>query len=124
MTARTKMIAPVAALVALMLGGCAAPSAPDPPATIRPSDAEAVVVEVGDDVFVPDRVEVPVGTTVVWDFDKARRPHNVVFLDDPARVSDILEDGTWSTSFDAPGRYAYRCTLHAGMDGTVIVTSG
>jgi plastocyanin len=30
--------------------------------------------------------------------------------------------GTFAHRFDRPGEYRYTCTLHAGMDGRVVVT--
>lgn len=80
----------------------------------------SVVIEVRDNSFAPDGTEVAVGETVTWDFSTADRPHDVVF--DDQRGSAILEDGTWSTSFDQPGTYAYECTLHSGMTGQITVT--
>ena len=34
--------------------------------------------------------------------------------------SDTQLDGTFEHGFDSPGTYTYVCTLHPGMDGTVI----
>ena len=79
-------------------------------------------VEVGDNHFSPQSVEVSVGDTVTWNFSTAGQPHDVVF--DDHRGSDILDSGTWSTSFDEPGTYAYECTLHSGMTGQVVVVTG
>lgn len=80
----------------------------------------SVVIEVGDNSFAPDETEVAVGEIVTWDFSTADRPHDVVF--DDQHGSAILEEGTWSTSFDQPGTYAYECTLHSGMTGQITVT--
>lgn len=113
-----------ALLVALMVAGCTVTSELPSTSTSPPDDSGSVVVEVGDNTFTPDAVEVAVGDKVVWDFDAARRTHDVSFIDDPARASGILDDGTWSTSFDGPGTYPYECTLHSGMDGQVVVTGG
>ena len=76
-------------------------------------------IEVHDNSFSPEAVEVVVGEDITWDFSTADQPHDVVF--DADRGSDILESGTWSTSFDEPGTYAYECTLHSGMSGQVVV---
>ena len=78
------------------------------------------VIEVRDNSFAPDSSEVAVGETVTWDFSTADRPHDVMF--DDQRGSAILEEGTWSTSFDEAGTYAYECTLHSGMTGQITVT--
>jgi plastocyanin len=110
-----------ALLAALTVSGCTLTSDPPPTSTSSMSEAE-LVVEVGDNEFTPDAVEVAVGDTVVWTFDPARRAHDVSFIDEPDRASGILDDGTWSTRFDEPGTHVYECTLHPGMDGQVVVT--
>lgn len=78
-----------------------------------------VVIEVRDNSFAPDHVEVAAGEAVTWDFETADRPHNVVFDD---RGSAVLDEGTWRTSFDEAGTHAYECTLHSGMTGQITVT--
>jgi plastocyanin len=49
-------------------------------------------------------------------------PHNVVF-DDNMGNSILMTDGTHDRNFStAPaGNYPYRCTIHGGMTGTVVV---
>jgi plastocyanin len=44
--------------------------------------------------------------------------HNVV---GDGFESRIQAQGTFEHTSDAPGTYSYVCTLHQGMDGTVIV---
>ncbi len=78
------------------------------------------VIEVHDNSFAPDTTTVAVGETVTWDFATADLPHDVVFSDEHG--SDVLRDGTWSTSFDESGTYDYECTLHRGMTGRITVT--
>ncbi len=78
------------------------------------------LIEVRDNSFAPGAAEVAVGEIVTWDFATASVPHDVVFDDEHG--SEILREGTWSTSFDEPGTYAYECTLHRGMTGEVTVT--
>jgi plastocyanin len=92
----------------------------DPSTTTDADDIGAVVIQVRDNSFSPDATEVGVSETVTWDFSTADRPHDVVF--DAERGSAILDGGTWSTSFDEPGTYAYECTLHSGMTGQLTVT--
>jgi len=78
-------------------------------------------------VFAPAVIQIPVGSTVTWSFDDRGRsgdgelvPHNVVGA---GWASDILSDGTFAHTFDQPGSYPYRCTLHAYMDGRVEVAA-
>jgi plastocyanin len=35
---------------------------------------------------------------------------------------DPQRSGTFTHTFDRPGTHPYRCTLHDGMDGRVVVT--
>jgi plastocyanin len=75
-------------------------------------------------VFAPAATQVQAGTTVTWHFkdideDGQRVGHNVVFDDN---ASPVLTDGTFSRTFENPGVYLYRCSLHAYMEGQVIVT--
>lgn len=69
--------------------------------------------------FNPARLTVDRGDTVVWRWRDGATRHNVVsrsFKGASARSS-----GTYRFRFGAPGTYRYRCTLHAGMTGTVVV---
>jgi plastocyanin len=69
--------------------------------------------------FTPACVEVAVGGTVTWTFQAS---HNVIFAVDPPG-GDIGEQqtGTASRTFATAGDYTYTCTLHANMNGRVIV---
>ncbi|MEZ4591968.1 MAG: cupredoxin domain-containing protein [Chloroflexota bacterium] len=75
-------------------------------------------------LFSPAVTQVAVGTTVTWQFkdvDEAGQPvlHNVVFSDE---ASPVQATGSFSRTFNEPGTYEYICSLHAFMDGVVIVT--
>jgi plastocyanin len=76
-------------------------------------------VTVVDDAFAPSHVEVPAGATVTWTWN-SDAAHDVVGGD---LDSGIQDTGTFAHTFDAPGTYDYRCTLHRGMTGRVTVTS-
>jgi plastocyanin len=77
-----------------------------------------VVVE--DMTYSPRAIEVPAGTTVTWTFADGNTPHDVKGV---GFQSEVLRSGTFEHTFDAPGTYDYRCTLHAQMTGRVAVTS-
>ena len=51
------------------------------------------------------------------------RPHNVTFVQAAGAPQNVptTTTNTASRTFAAPGTYAYACTLHAGMVGTVNV---
>jgi len=70
--------------------------------------------------FAPRELTVPAGTTVVWtNHDPA--PHTVTSTTG-AFGSPALDQGErFSFTFEKPGEYAYFCTLHPQMTGTVHV---
>ena len=108
----------VALLPALAATGC--PTTSEGPGTgdVR-REAGDVVVELIGLEFEPEQVQVPAGTRVVWQWTDSV-VHNVVSKDFAS--SDALDGGAYAVRFDRPGTYPYRCTLHIGMDGTVVVT--
>jgi plastocyanin len=69
--------------------------------------------------FQPPAIQVPAGTEVTWRFDDGSVPHNVK---GDGFASGNQTKGTFVHRFDRPGEYRYTCTLHAGMDGRVVVT--
>ncbi len=88
----------------------------------NPAGAEPVAtnsVRVVNTSFDPPVAVVSVGDTVTWAFEDGDEEHNVVF--DDGDSSQVQSSGTWSRTFDTPGEYAYSCTLHAFMDGRVVV---
>lgn len=105
-------------VAAAVVAGCATKSraAPRPNATPEPGDA--VVSLVGLD-FEPRTIQVPVGTRVRWQWTDSV-VHNVVSKDFAS--SRELDGGAHTVRFDRPGTFPYRCTLHSGMDGTVVVS--
>lgn len=88
-----------------------------------PEDAEPVEgvdrIEMNDNAFDPPVVQVPVGTTITWAFTDGGTAHNVV---GDGFESAEASEGTFTHTFDRPGSYDYRCTLHSGMDGRIVVT--
>ncbi len=70
--------------------------------------------------FMPDTIEVPVGTTVTWT-NMEQSPHSVV-ADEGAFESEILGDGaSFSFTFEEAGSFSYYCGLHTNMKGEVVV---
>ena len=67
--------------------------------------------------FRPKEITVKVGDTVTWRWQE-NVLHNVVADE---FKSENLSKGTYRHTFTQAGTYDYRCTLHAGMDGEVIV---
>ena len=73
-----------------------------------------------DNRFSPGAIQVPAGTTVTWTFEDGLIPHDV--KGDSFSSGEPRRDGSFTHTFDRPGTYPYRCTLHDGMDGRVVVT--
>lgn len=70
--------------------------------------------------FIPRVIDIQAGQKVTWKWDDGANPHNVT-LTDLGISSGNRNVGSWSYTFDQPGVYQYRCTLHLNMYGEVIV---
>lgn len=111
-----------AAAVALAaLGACGdSDSGTDasPTTTAAAGEASATVVLKGVK-FNPERVRIKVGETVTWQWDDGTVPHDVAGDD---FKSEIQEQGTFEHTFEEPGVFDYKCTVHPTMTGSVEVT--
>ena len=110
------LLAPLALAAALVLAGCG-----DDGGAAAAAPATGVTrVAAKDNRFTPSAVQVPAGTTVTWAFEDGLVPHDVT--GDGWRSGDPQRKGTFAHTFDRPGTYSYRCTVHDGMNGRVVVT--
>lgn len=79
-----------------------------------------VRVKIMNFAFQPSRIEVSAGTRVVWTNEDSD-PHTVT-TDKPAFGSQALDTGqTYAKLLVKAGTFAYHCTIHPFMHGTVIV---
>lgn len=70
--------------------------------------------------FVPGRIQITAGTTVVWRNDD--QLIHTVTANDKSFDSGLLEPGkTYRRTFDKPGQYPYYCLPHPFMKGVVVV---
>ena len=77
-------------------------------------------VEIVDFVYDPDPVTVAEGGKVTW-INRDSAPHTAT-SDDGGFDTGTLDEGKLaSESFKTPGEYAYICTIHPDMQGTVVV---
>jgi plastocyanin len=87
-----------------------------------PAFPSTATVQAGNDSqFNPNSVDIAVGGTVSWVFGSLA--HNVTFQSGtgvPASIGNSSSQ-TVTRSFGTAGSFQYTCTLHAGMDGTVVV---
>jgi plastocyanin len=81
-----------------------------------------VIASGGGQTFIPDTSKIAAGSVVEWSFP-GPTAHNETFTSPPAAVANIATRSTGSESrtFSVTGTYPYRCTIHAGMNGAVIV---
>jgi len=100
-----------------LLAGCGAIASG---ATDEPGPAVATsTVQVVDNDFDPPDAELVAGDTMTWRWE-GDSDHNVV---GDGFESPVQRSGTFEHRFTEPGTYAYRCTLHGGMQGTVTVVA-
>lgn len=86
-----------------------------------PPPAAASVAATINRTFNPDSVRIAQGGTVTWNF--AGLDHNVVFDDVNGRPANIgtTANAAVARTFGTAGTFEYQCTLHAGMNGKVVV---
>ncbi|TMF00472.1 MAG: hypothetical protein E6I52_13435 [Chloroflexi bacterium] len=78
-------------------------------------------VNIVDFSFDPASLSVATGTTVRWT-NRGRLPHNVTDSGGEWH-SDLLRTGqSFEHRFDTPGTYTYVCSVHPGMEATLVVT--
>ena len=76
-------------------------------------------------------LSVPAGTTVTWD-NSSGIGHNVLWDDAAGRAAakagdgagdmpDFLSGSTHTRLFSTAGTYAFHCSIHPGMNGTLVV---
>lgn len=104
-------------LAAVLFRGASSMFGASPPDLNSPVSG-VTTVAVADNFFAPAAIEVPTDTTVTWEW-QGNADHNVV---GDGFESAIQNEGEFAHTFAAPGTYDYRCTLHGGMDGRVVVT--
>lgn len=91
-------------------------------ATTLPGTPKAKVDATADLKFSPNTSTVKTGDVVLWT-NSGSVPHNVTFDSQQALTSQTMQQGdTWAVQFSVPGTYAYHCTFHPGMDGTITVS--
>jgi plastocyanin len=99
------------AALAFAATGCAAQGSAEPPPSV-----EGPAVAVRDYEFEPASLTVEAGATVTWVWE-GRSPHDVV---GQGFESEDQNSGTFRHTFEQPGTYAYECTIHPGMEGTIV----
>lgn len=86
-------------------------------ALAAPALAANKTVLVKDDFFQAKIVTINKGNTVTWKW-VGESPHNVRFK---SVGSALKVNGFYKRTFRTRGTFRYRCTIHSGMTGKVIV---
>ncbi len=77
--------------------------------------------------FSPAQITVPAGTTVRWVNNDTVNAHTTTSTVQGGQDSwdshGLAANQAFSQTFMTPGTYPYHCTIHPGMNGTVIVTA-
>jgi plastocyanin len=94
------------------------------PSEAAPSEAPAAgggdAVTIQNFAFGPASLSVAAGTTVTWtNSDSA--PHTATGDDGSFDSSNIAPGATFSHAFETAGTFAYHCSLHPNMTGTIEV---
>jgi len=85
--------------------------------------AETVEVAIEKMMFLPQRLQIKTGTTVIWINKEKRTSHSLYFEKEGLSESDRIFPGeSWQRSFHKPGTYAYHCGPHEEMTGIIEVT--
>lgn len=127
-------------LIAIVLGGCAisAAAAACGNGGVGPSNAAgspvvgtagvslgtpAVRIAATDQLqFAPSTQALHVGDVIQWT-NTGTVAHTVTFDSQPYLSDPTLAPGaTWEIRLTQAGTYPYRCTIHPGMNGTLVVT--
>jgi plastocyanin len=119
---------------ALVAAGCAGEDEGDGQAAVVPAaassssgrasasgDADTDDVRIVDFAFAPRTIAAKVGQTVKWEHQDAGVTHTVTALDRAFDSGDLEEGEEFSHPFRTAGTFAYRCSVHTDMRGTVKV---
>lgn len=105
--------------LALMLGLAVLPLTACDDSPTGEDDVTLVRMVDGED-FSPATVTISVGETVRWRNDDDIQ-HNTTGPSGLWMSANLNSGGTFSQTFPTAGNFAYACTLHPGMNGTVVV---
>ena len=95
-------------------------STSDTTTTSAASGAASGTVVLKGNKFLPERITVSAGDTVTWQWDDGSVAHDV--NGGEAFSSEIKPTGTFEHTFEEPGTFDYKCTVHPSMTGSVEVT--
>jgi plastocyanin len=107
-----------------------APISTAPPATPSPAVSTSVppseipsgttTVEIGDNFYLPQQVNVSVGARVLW-VNRGQMTHTASARDESFESGNMEFGQTYEHVFAVAGRYTYYCVQHEDMIGIVEV---
>jgi plastocyanin len=97
----------------VLAGTCLAVGTPAPP--------DRLPVSIKGMRFHPETLAIKVGQRVRWT-NEDDRDHTVVAADNSFKSGNLRSGAMFEHRFDKPGRFAYSCSYHPRMKGTVIVS--
>jgi plastocyanin len=100
-------------------GSAASPAAGSQAPAAPAGGATAVAIK--DFAFNPATNSVPTSSKVTWT-NNDTTAHTVTFDDGSADSGNIAPGSTFDHTFATAGTFAYHCTIHSQMKGTVTVT--
>lgn len=112
------LVLAVVPVIAIVSGS--GPFGEEPEQTPFVTDEDEVTVEIRDFVYFPEDLTVDAGATVTWMNDESA-PHDATADDESWRTDVLNEDESGSITFDETGTFAYYCSIHPFMEGTVTV---
>ncbi|MBI5064685.1 cupredoxin family copper-binding protein [Candidatus Woesearchaeota archaeon] len=77
-------------------------------------------VQINNFAFIPERLTVNVGDTVVW-VNNDKVVHTVTAKDNEFDSLSLKQDAKFEHTFTKKGTYAYECSIHPGMTGSIKV---
>jgi plastocyanin len=78
-------------------------------------------IEIKDFMFNPPTITVKSGETITW-INRDEEPHTVVSVGKKFQKSSALDtDQEFTITAGEPGTYAYFCSVHPKMTGTIVV---
>jgi plastocyanin len=131
---RHARLAALTVAVTLAIAACSGTSTPAPsvPPSVAPSAAASAApstaasaatgsaVSIANFSFQPPTMTIAVGTTVTWTNNDSTG--HTVTADDGSFKSDKLATGaSFSQTFAKAGTFAYHCSIHPSMTGTITV---
>jgi plastocyanin len=116
MIRRVLYVASIAVMLVAILAGkqtikAAVPAAPP---------TVGAEVKIDNFTFTPPTLTVTAGTEVTWT-NRDDIPHTVVTEDKTVKSKVLDTDDKFTYTFTKPGTYAYFCSLHPKMKGTIVV---